>query len=204
VVTTTQALDPAVGAGRMNLAAALPYYADAGSTRDVPGTAGGNLGAVQPRGYDFGQATLGAANSYTLAGGVRPAQGKLTVTLNWFINRTIDSFETPDQLADNALANLDLEVWRLTNGSFDTLYARSASVYNNTEHLYLTDLPEGEYGLRVVYGANVWDAVGQTTEFYGVAWEFTPVPEPGWVLAAAAVAVAGWRRARQAAANRAR
>lgn len=200
VVTTTQALDPAAGAGRMNLAAALPYYADPTSTRDVPGTATGDLGVVGLRGYDFGRATLGAANAYTLAGGPQPALGQLTVTLNWFANRTINSFDNPTALDEAALANLNLEVWRLANGSFDTLYARSASVYNNTEHLHLTNLPAGEYGFRVVYTANVWDFIGQNTETYALAWDFTPVPEPGWLLTAAVAAIV-WRRRRRAAAG---
>ncbi len=37
--------------------------------------------------------------------------------------------------------------------------------------------------MRVVYTGDVWDFSNSTTELYGLAWNFTPVPEPGAILA---------------------
>jgi hypothetical protein len=202
VVTTAQALDYSVGAGRMNLARTLPYLTDPASTRDVPGTAQGHLGTVGRRGYDFGEADEGTANSYTLPG-TNPLGSSLTVTLNWFVDRTVDSFENPTQSTDTALADLDLEVWSVVGGVFTTLLAQSLSVYNNTEHLFLTDLPPGQIGIRVNYVGDAWDLNGtDRSENYGLAWDFVPVPEPGSVLGVMAVGLAGgWavRRRRAAA-----
>lgn len=198
VIRTTQALDLAVGAGRMNLAQALPYYADPSATRDLPGTAITSPAAVQPRGYDFAAVSRLGQNDYVLPdtpGGV----GRLAVTLTWLANRGISSFAltTPNQngsdFSEHALANLNLQVYRLAaNGSFSTLVAESVSDYNNTEHLFLTDLSGGRYGLRVTYPNDVWnfDPVNLTGETYGLAWNLTPVPEPGVVFAVAVVVLA--------------
>jgi hypothetical protein len=199
VITTTQALDLAAGAGRMNLERALPYYTSVDSTRDVAGTNPGDQGMVQLRGYDFGRVSDGGTNSYTLTGGTHAAGSALAVTLNWFINRGLDSFASPNPtLTENALADLDLQVWALNGGVFETLIATSTSDYNNTEHLYLTNLPAGEYGLRVVHFGDRWDFVNQTSEFYALAWEFQPVPEPASILAVALLLACGamlrWRR----------
>jgi subtilisin family serine protease len=189
VITTTQALDVNVGAGRMNLAQALPYYHDPNSTRDVPGTNQGHLGTVALRGYDFGLVNEGSFNSYTIAG-THPG-AHLTVTLTWFIDRAIDSFSNPTTLFEVALANLNVEVWSVVDGIFTTLLARSDSTYNNTEHLYLQDLPEGQYGLRVNYLGDLWDFTNSLrAEHYALAWHLTPVPEPGFVIGLLALVLA--------------
>ena len=74
------------------------------------------------------------------------------------------------------------------SGSFASLVAESASVYNNSELLRFT-LPAGLYGLRVSLPSMVYD-IGETpvtTETYGLSWTTTAVPEPS----AAVLAVGG-------------
>jgi hypothetical protein len=194
VVTTTQALDFAVGAGRMNLARAYNYYADTNSTRDVPGTSPDILAPVQRTGWDFGTVRRTSANFYTV-NAFMPEGSTFTATLTWFVNRSINlstlNFNT---LADSALANLELEIWRVVDGGFGMLLGRSISQFNNSEHLHFTVPPgqEGQYGIIVRYETDNWNFAGTTTEAYALAWEFTPVPEPAGLLAVAGVALVGW------------
>lgn len=192
VIRTTQALDQAVGAGRMNLAQALPFYADPASTRDVPGTTLPTPASVAARGYDYAAVTRTSQNDYRLPDS--PAATRLAVTLTWLANRGISDFQvtnpTDADFFDNRLANLNLQVYRLSAaGDFDTLVAESAAPYNNTEHLFLTDLPAGRYGLRVLYPNDVWNFTSSTDETYGLAWnQFAPVPEPAGILAVVVIA----------------
>lgn len=207
VVRTTRAVDVAVGAGRMNLTQTLPFYASAAATRDVPGTAVPTPAAVQTRGYDFAVVSRLGQNDYVLPDTPLGA-ARLTVTLAWLINRGISGFAVATPTAadffDHALANLNLQVYRLgAGGEFTTLVAESVSPYNNTEHLQLNDLSGGRYGLRVMYPNDVWNFAPLTfaSETYGLAWTLTPVPEPGAVVGFGAVvlaAVGAGRRFRRA------
>ncbi len=204
VVRTTQALDQAVGAGRMNLAQALPFYADPASTRDVSGTTVLAPVNVAARGYDYAAVVRTAQNDYRLPAAATATQ--LAVTLTWLAERGISDFQVVSPTAadffDSRLANLNLQVWRLdAAGTFDALVAESAAPYNNTEHLFLADLPAGRYGLRVLYPADVWNFTPSSNEFYGLAWnQFVPVPEPAGILVVVAITVAArHRRRRQAA-----
>ncbi|MEO2089418.1 MAG: hypothetical protein ABGY75_07965 [Gemmataceae bacterium] len=200
VVRTTQALDQAVGAGRMNLAQALPFYADPASTRDVSGTTITSPVNVAARGYDYAAVVRTSQNDYRLPDS--PSATRLAVTLTWLAERGISDFQvvnpTDADFFDSRLANLNLQVYRLNAaGDFDTLVAESTSLYNNTEHLFLTDLPAGRYGLRVLYPDDVWNFTSSTSETYGLAWnQFAPVPEPATVLAVVVVAFVIRRRSR--------
>ncbi|MBY0458814.1 MAG: hypothetical protein K2V38_15865, partial [Gemmataceae bacterium] len=192
VVRTTQALDQAVGAGRMNLAQALPFYADPASTRDVSGTTITSPVNVASRGYDYAAVVRTAQNDYRLPDS--PSATRLAVTLTWLAERGISDFQvvnpTDADFFDSRLANLNLQVYRLNAaGDFDTLVAESTSLYNNTEHLFLTDLSAGRYGLRVLYPNDVWNFTPSSNEFYGLAWnQFVPVPEPTGILVVVVIA----------------
>lgn len=206
VIRTTQALDTAVGAGRMNLAQAMPFYTDTNSTRDVAGTVISSPVTVQNRGYDFAAITRTGHNDYVLPENVS-AVSRFSVTLTWLANRGISSFaalpnntDVPgaDYFFDNKLANLNLQVYRLgAGGSFDTLVAESVSDYNNTEHLFLTDLIAGRYGIRINYTNDVWNFTSDTSETYGLAWNFVPVPEPSGIFAIGAIVLVGLARLRR-------
>lgn len=202
VIRTTQAVDENVGTGRMNLAAAYQYYGNTTSTRGNTGVTPTNSVSVMNRGYDLSTAIqdvspITSTNSYKLNSIASGTGSSLTVTLTWLADRTVDNFANPGVLSENKLANLDLEVWSLVNGVFTTKIAESASLYNNSEHLFLTNLNPGEFGLRVVYTGDVWDFSNSNSELYGLAWNFTPVPEPGAILAMSATVLIIVRRVRR-------
>ncbi len=185
VVATTQSLDWATGAGRMNLDRTFDIQVN--GQRDVTGQAQGALGQVQASGWDFGAAQLGTDNEYILEGTLL-ANSTLTTTLSWLRNRTWDTLN--DQVTEGSQADLDLSIW-LLDGSlqFDQQVARSSSLYNNVEHLSFL-LPEtGRYGIRIEYDQNTFDNTGiwglaGNEQDYAIAWETIVVPEAGvWVMA---------------------
>lgn len=201
-IITTQSLDYAVGAGRMNLDATFDLQL--GGQTDVPGTGTGDLGSVLRLGWDYGASLVGTSNDYTigewLIGGTT-----LTTSLTWLRTRIFDFATT--QYADVAQADLNVSVWQLDGASnFTTLVARSESLYNTTEHLSFTLPASGFYGLRVEYPVNTFDNstgdVWGTAAFpqdYALSW--TAVPEPASLVAATAggaVALMARRRRRPA------
>lgn len=182
VITTTQSLDWALGAGRLNLDAAYDQYLS--GTQDVAGLAGGNILNL---GWDYGRlSSVGNYNDYVfstdLLGGTL-----LDVTLTWFRNRTtnVHTYST----SDVSFANFDLEIW---DSDFDTLLATSESLYNNSELLHFSLPYSGDYGIRVVYTSQMFGNV--TPEYYGLAWSATTVPEPAACVMLATLAAfwLGW------------
>ena len=85
VVSTTQALDAATGAGAFNLTRSTAAYFY--GTTDVGGSGGGVIAGA---GWDFGTVGIGATNDYAF-GGVFTEDVELTVSLNWFAGRTFDN-----------------------------------------------------------------------------------------------------------------
>ena len=174
-IVTTQALDYATGAGLLDLTGATETYF--GGTTDVAGSGGG---AIQEDGWDFGTVALNASTDYVFtaefAGDI-----ELTISLNWFSNRSFDN--ATDIGSDLSFADLNLELWQVTNGVFVTMVAQSATVYNNTEFLRLELADAGDYGLRVTFIGLVYDLTpGVTSESYGLAWSSQIVPEPGSIF----------------------
>ncbi|MDD5199842.1 MAG: S8 family serine peptidase [Terrimicrobiaceae bacterium] len=170
VVTTTQALDFATGAGRLDLAAAVAIYV--GGTTDVPGAGGGT---IAPLGWDIGSVGIGAANDYFFDLSF-DGETELTVSLNWFVNGAFD--DATGLPGYGSFANLDLGVWTVTGGTFGREVAVSESIYGNSEFLRF-QLDGGSYGLRVSFAGVLYDLTSSlTSETYGLAWEAAAVPEP--------------------------
>ena len=184
---TTQSLDWAAGAGRMDLTTTFGLQVN-GHT-DVIGTGTGSLGLVARTGWDFGSAVVGGSNDYVISD-LLAGSSTLTASLSWLRNRFFD-YATTDY-ADVAQANLDLSIWELDgSNAFTTLVARSESFYNTVEHLSFPLSHSGRYGLRVEYPANTFDnSTGDVwgsaafPQDYAVSW--AAVPEPS--LAAASLA----------------
>ena len=188
-LTTTQALDQAVGAGRMNLDAT--FGAQVTGQTDVLGTGTGVIGSVLGTGWDYGTAVRTVSNDYllpTLSGSTA-----FTATLSWLRNR-----DAITDVLDVAQADLNLSLWQLDgSGAFTTLIARSESLYVTSEHLFLSLPAEARYGLRVEYPFNTFDntvggvwGTAANPQPYGLSWMGTvvPIPEPAtWVLALAGV-----------------
>lgn len=171
VVTTTQALDYLAGAGRLNLTRSVELYVF--GTTDVSGTGGGNIEAL---GWDKGSVALHGSNDYFFLPDFS-SSFELTVSLNWFVNRSFNSLT--NIAGEDSFANLNLSIWSVSGGSLDTLLAESVSLYNNTEFLRMV-LPGGvDYGLRVSFDDKVYDLSNSlTSETYGLAWVAIAVPEP--------------------------
>ncbi len=163
VVTTTQALDAATGAGAFNLTRSTDAYFF--GTRDVAGPGGGTIASS---GWDFGTVGLGATNDY-IFGSAFGSDVELTVSLNWFAGRGFDNGSNLG--SDLSFADLNLEVWRVNNGVFTAPVAQSFTTYNNAEFLRM-DLLAGEtYGLRVTLAGMVYDTTGAVaSESYGLSW----------------------------------
>ena len=184
VLTTTQSLDFASGAGRMNLDRTFDQYlpiANGGlaGTTDVPGLGGGN---VAPVGWDYGQVVVNAPNDYYINATLAGSTG-FSVTLDWYRDRFTDLV---NQLpSDVGFANLDLEFWSTAGGVPQNLIATSKSLYNEVEHLYFPIPQTGTYMVRVKMLGNIFTQTGDTDtdrEDYGLAWRSTAfqevIPEP--------------------------
>jgi hypothetical protein len=187
VITTTQGLDYALGAGRLDLAAAFSQYT-AGTT-DLPGLTGGT---VDPIGWDYGKVTVKAPQNNYLVDTILSAGQHMTATLDWF------AFEQGG-ISYGAFDNLDLQVWHATGGVADTLIAQSISLYNSSEELSF-DLPsDGQYLIRVVRTGNVFNFAGDPSmDEYGLAWDVTAVPEPASIglVGFGVIVLVGKRRGR--------
>ena len=176
VITTSQSLDWAVGAGRMNLDRTFDLQVN--GQKGVSGTNTGSLGLVSASGWDLGAAQRSVTNSYTLSGRLLGGS-TFTTTLSWLRERTYTlsggfNFTARDQ----AQANLNLSLWQLgVENTFEALVAQSVSLYNVVEHLSFALPTNGYYGLRVTYASNTFDVTsGQNwgsagnLQSYGLAW----------------------------------
>jgi len=172
-IVATRALDSATGAGAMDMVRAGDAYFF--GTRDVSGSGGG---AISSQGWDFGEVTLGGRNDY-IFNGVFGQAVELTVSLNWFAGR---AFDMDTNLGSNlSFADLNLEVWELSDGAFSSLVASSESIFNNSEYLRLDLTGDKTFGLRVNFNGMVFDQTGGvTSESYGLAWLAKPYETLYW------------------------
>jgi autotransporter-associated beta strand protein len=171
VVTTTQSLDWAVGAGRMNLDRTFDLQVN--GQRGVGGQSTGAQGAVLGAGWDFGASQNGINNDYTISD-VLLGGSTFTTSLSWLRVRTYAG----GLVNDYAQANLNLSLWSLgSDNSFQAKVAESISLYNTVEHLSFALPSTGIYGLRVSYAGNTFDNTGGLwgnatyKQGYGLAWD---------------------------------
>lgn len=161
VLTTTQSLDWASGAGALNLDRSWDQYI-AADTRDLDGLGGGYVDGL---GWDYGEIALGQTHSYDIRR--RVAAGDIiTVTLDWLRDRAFD-FDTLD-ISDNRQADLNLGIRDAVSG---TLVAQSVSLYNLVEHLQFQAPTTSAYQIEVSYLGDTFNAGDlQSTVGYGLAW----------------------------------
>jgi hypothetical protein len=181
VITTTQALDWAMGAGRMNLNAAFAQYTTSAVITTASGISQtGFTAPIQSVGWAFGTASLGGHNDYQFLNQLFGGQ-QLTVTLAWMRDRFWNS-----QIADYvdvAQAELDLMIYRITSGG-EQLVAQSISPVGTVQELSFLLADQGTYDIRVGYSTNLFDfSGGYALQDYGLAWSAQIVPEPSfWAL----------------------
>ena len=181
VITTTQALDWAMGAGRMNLNTAFAQYTTSAYVTTTPGisSTGFNI-AVANVGWGYGTALLGAGNNYQLANELFAGQ-QVAVTLDWLRSRAWN--DTLHDYVDLAQAELDLMVYRMINGGGDQLVAQSISPVSTTQELFFNLQDSGNYFIHIGYSTNLFDLSGNySSQNYGIAWSVSDVPEPGSAL----------------------
>jgi Subtilase family len=181
VITTTQALDWAMGAGRMNLNAAFSQYTTSAVITSGSGiTQTGFTALIQSAGWAFGTASLGGHNDYQFLNQLLNGQ-QLSVTLAWMRDRTWNA-DIADY-ADVAQAELDLMIYRITPGG-EQLVAQSISPVGTVQELSFLVGDPGTYDIRVGYSTNLFDLSGSySLQEYGLAWSAQSVPEPSdWAL----------------------
>ncbi|HSV14159.1 MAG TPA: PEP-CTERM sorting domain-containing protein, partial [Tepidisphaeraceae bacterium] len=193
VVRTTQALDYATGAGRVDLSKAFDQFLGNG-THDLTGLGGGSVETV---GWDYGRAALGSPSDYlidrSLLGG-----SELTATLDWFADSRVD--DAGFNPTYGSLDELDLQVWSAIDGIASTLVAESDSAYGSSQHLSFALPSDGDYLLRVVWAQTDYNLAGDAPAAdYAIAWSSTAVPEPAsmTMLGIAAVSMTRLRRRRR-------
>ena len=187
VIRTTQGLDFATGAGRMNLNRAFDQLT-AGTTDNPTFTADGHA-HVQHLGWLMGQAGSGPAPTDYYIDQPLIAGQHLTATLTWFVDRTLtDPANIDDTVAsDNRFDNLDLQIWQVIAGQPTTEMADSFNPYNNVQHLAF-DLPtDGLFMLRILWMGQQYDfttPLGQTPTLddFALAWSDAPAPEPTFAV----------------------
>ncbi len=191
-IVTDQSLDYAVGAGRMNLAAAFDQHvsADAGGLAGTTDVAGAFGGVVEAVGWDFGTVVQTAADVFSsntyLIGEQLLGGSTFTTTLSWFVERAggEEGLNLGDA-AEDFFANLDLAVFAydpLTGLALGEV-AISRSVANVVEHLSFLLPGDGFYGVEVRWTDENWDfGTNDLAVDYGVAWSGfaapAAVPEP--------------------------
>lgn len=173
---TTQSLDAVAGAGMMNLDRAIDVYYN--GTRELALDGGGQIGED---GWDAATIGLGQSFEYVFSSAFNQAVS-LTVALNWFSVREFNNLTNTG--SDLAFSNLDLEVWSVDEGGqFVSKIGDSMSTYNNTEMLRFDWLNAGRYGFKVNFDNKVFDTTNAVnSEYFGLAWNTTAVPEPGSAL----------------------
>jgi autotransporter-associated beta strand protein len=175
---TTQALDFAVGSGRMNLDQTFRQYASAGSQLLAAGASNTELATTGwARGnLDRPVPANEATNDYFIAG-PQTAFSELNVTLSWLANRGIIDL-TAGTTNEVGFHDLRLEVWRYDPSAGNALLskvAESDARFIANEHLSFLLPQAGNYMLRVARAGGaagqVYSFAGDTTNTeYGLAW----------------------------------
>ncbi|MCC7203704.1 MAG: S8 family serine peptidase [Phycisphaeraceae bacterium] len=170
VIRTAQSLDYNRGAGVIDLKKAFSQYTV--GTHDLPNLTGGTAYAV---GWDYGSVSESSGNTDYYLSQPLAANSKLTVTLDWFVQRSFNT-NTMNVYNEVCFDNLDLQVWSVVNGLPSVLVAESVSQYNNVEHLDFALPQTGHYMVRVHWAGQNFDFTSSTKqESYGLAWSAQPV-----------------------------
>lgn len=170
VFRTTQGLDLATGAGRLDLASAFNTFTS--GVTDLPGSA---PGVVSSRGWDAGAvaAPTSSASDYPFDAFLLRGS-TFTATVSWYARGTYSI--TPNYTARyGSFFDLDLQLYRSEPWG-DVLVAESASLYNASEHLHFTLPASGQYFLRVVNRGAHWQFGSDAAVPFGLAWSSASIP----------------------------
>jgi hypothetical protein len=179
VITTSQALDYAYGAGEINLTQGYTQYT--GGTTDVlPQLTDFGSTSVQPIGWLLGnishQDGETVTEDYNIATPL-PAGDQMTATLDWFDTNTADGYGTLD--------DLDLSIYLTSGVAQPELIAESDALYDSLQHLYFTLPVSGTYDIEVSESNYVYNLDGTTSTEFGLAWSVVPEPASIAIVASA-------------------
>ena len=176
--TTTYPLDTHYGAGVLNVFNSYKQLAGGKHTNIVsvtvttgnphpPTGATGTVSALS--GWDYTTLSSSASNDrinhyyFNISNTTSIGPFTATATLVW--NR---------QQGQTNINDLDLYLYDTANSN---LVAESSGFANNTEHLYVANLPPGRYDLQVwKAGGNAANGRITNGEIYALAWEFFTMP----------------------------
>ncbi len=185
VSVTTQSLDWYQGAGQLNLGQALDVYLGYSGFWVLDSIA---------------QDSMGNEIHIELT-----ADQTIAVCLTWFADRSVaedaqitivgDEDQTDYAVSDNALANLDLELWLLGEDGTSLPVAVSRSIYNSVEYIVFEIEQDGIYAIRVTHNGMVYGQYS-AEEFYGLAWSVIPEPSAAALIVCLLVAATLTRRRR--------
>ncbi len=181
VLTTTQALDYAIGAGEVDLTKAFAQYTTSAHVDTFPGfSATGFNDLIQNEGWGYDTALLGGTNRYQFASELYSGE-QIAITLCWLRDSSWNS--AVGSYVDIAQAELDLMVYRVLPGGSDQMVAQSISPVSTTQELYFQLQDSGNYFLAVDYSTNLFGlSDNYDSQPYGLAWAVDDVPEPRDIL----------------------
>jgi len=183
-------VDPAQGAGRVDLGRAWRQYAASSGT-------GGDAGTVGPTGWSVDVVGQGNSRDYLFDGGLFAGE-TLSATAAWFMDRSVVGFDptknNPYPLTsflNDSFDDLDLLLY-VADGSGQPIgepVAASISGWDpadpdglvegwdSVEHLHLTVPEAAQYLLRVRWSGELFDDVGDAdSEDFALAWMVDPLP----------------------------
>ncbi len=156
-------IDEVFGAGRLNV-----YHSHriltGGEHTPSPDT------FAAPSGWHLGDTASGDSAVYFLS--LDAEQETFTANLAW--HRLFDLEGSDFQNAEPLVARLELRLFESDGFTLGDEVQISADPVNNVQHLYLVNLPVGEYALRI----DVIDDPTMEGVAYALAWDAIPVPTP--------------------------
>jgi|GEM_PF-963901 len=159
--TTTQPLDSKFGAGEVNVynSYKILQAGESNGVITIP-VANSNL-----KGWDYGPSIDPTTPMYWNIN-VGQTVTEASILLDWNAKYQDGSGNFNSTLS---LANMDLKLFDSTTSFLGTEIVSSRSLVDNIEHIYLRNLNAGLYTIQVSSTAN---------SAFGLAWNFTAVPEP--------------------------
>jgi len=183
-------VDPAQGAGRVDLGRAWRQYAASSGT-------GGDAGTVGPTGWSCDAVGDGNDRDYLFDGGLFAGE-TLTATLVWFMDRVVVGFNpnkrNPYPLTrfyNHSFDDLDLLLYVADGAGQPVGDPLAASIsgwdpadpdapvdgWDSVEHLHLLVPETGQYLLRVRWSGELFDVVSDPdSEDFALAWLVEPIP----------------------------
>ena len=151
--TSSAPLDPVWGAGRLNV---YDCYHLMQAGEHSAGTT-----VVPENGWDYAEVAANTTASYTFVIPEEAVADRCSILLTWF--RQFEDDPASNNFASlPVVADFEMRLFESQNGVTGTELALSDSAVDNVEHVYLEDLPAGEYTINIS---------SDIASSYAIAWE---------------------------------